>query len=770
MSDAAARAQQPDPKNYRTIPALKEYIERIGAEQINFRRFVVSERRGGYKADRITIKVEPDGTITVWAKEKGTTKDFEPTEVEQAAIKAAFVGLDFPTSIAATNAQVKELRLRLGAILNENFFVLLDVGSDAAIMCQHRIEDDDGKRYAPWTMWSDGEWRMMEPDGLLPLWRPTKKRHTYIMLHEGAKTACLVDRLCYSDDAEAKDARAKHPWAAELKGYDHWGWIGGAPNPHRTDWAKLPAGDVVLALDNDQIGTDAASTISRTLKQRRLGAILFDDKFPKHFDLAEPWPRIEKWWKGERYVGPSLDQMLKPATWATDVLPNPAGKGRPIIKIRPTFVEEWLVSIEPSVFVHRWYCDRHLSPEQFNALVRPFSDTHDTARLMTPIFSSQVDSLTYQPFKRQSGRHVAEVETIEGRRLVNTYRPPDVKPMEGDPGPWLEFMAHLIPDDRDRLETMRWCATLVATEIKMTYALLLISETQGVGKSTLGERILAPLVGMHNASFPSEQMMTENKFNEWRAHKRLIVVHEIYSGHSRVTYDKLKPVVTDDNTTVDRKFMASYTIRNLAEIIAASNSLRAMYLDDDDRRWLVPRVTEQIKPHAYWVGFHAWLNSDGLAIIGWWAEEFLRTVNPVARGEHAPLTSAEQEVIEESMSEGYRIALDLGRMAIKYGEPSENQREQSVVLAVEEVRAHVASRRNMSMDDGRLEKPLLLRKALRAAGLMEPERSKNGTTPRFNIERGKSKSHVLANFRIEAGTEWPDLKPWHKKPDEVEPL
>ena len=128
---------------------------------------------------------------------------------------------------------------------------------------------------------------------------------------------------------------------------------------------------------------------------------------------------------------------------------------------------------------------RHLSPEQFNALVRPFSDTHDTARLMTPIFSSQGDSLTYQPFKRQSGRHVAEVETIEGRRLVNTYRPPDVKPMEGDPGPWLEFMAHLIPDDRDRLETMRWCATLVATEIKMTYALLLISETQGVGKSTL---------------------------------------------------------------------------------------------------------------------------------------------------------------------------------------------------------------------------------------------------------------------------------------------
>ena len=154
-----------------------------------------------------------------------------------------------------------------------------------------------------------------------------------IMLHEGAKTACLVDRLCYSDDAEAKDARAKHPWVAELKDYDHWGWIGGAPNPHRTDWAKLPAGDVVLALDNDQIGTDAASTISRTLKQvTQARCDHVRRKFPKHFDLAEPSPeRFEKCGR-ENATSVLLGSMLKPATWATDVLPNPAGKGRPIIR------------------------------------------------------------------------------------------------------------------------------------------------------------------------------------------------------------------------------------------------------------------------------------------------------------------------------------------------------------------------------------------------------------------------------------------------------
>jgi len=56
---------------------------------------------------------------------------------------------------------------------------------------------------------------------------------------------------------------------------------------------------------------------------------------------------------------------------------------------------------------------------------------------------------------------------------------------------------------RDRIELMRWCATLIARpDIKMNYGVLLISETQGVGKSTLGEKILAPLIGKLNASFP----------------------------------------------------------------------------------------------------------------------------------------------------------------------------------------------------------------------------------------------------------------------------
>ena len=53
------------------------------------------------------------------------------------------------------------------------------------------------KRDLPWTMWSDGKWRCMEPDGLLPCFGLHLLRNNYkpVMLHEGAKTALMVQAM-----------------------------------------------------------------------------------------------------------------------------------------------------------------------------------------------------------------------------------------------------------------------------------------------------------------------------------------------------------------------------------------------------------------------------------------------------------------------------------------------------------------------------------------------------------------------------------------------
>ena len=112
--------------------------------------------------------------------------------------------------------------------------------------------------------------------------------------------------------------------------------------------------------------------------------------------------------------------------------------------------------------------------------------------------------MTYDP-----GEHSGMINR-GGRRLVNCYRPPTIKMAKGEPKLFVEFMEHLVPDEGDRKKLLRWIATLIARpDIRMTYGVLLISTVQGVGKGTLGEAILTPLVGKWNVAVPNEQQLID---------------------------------------------------------------------------------------------------------------------------------------------------------------------------------------------------------------------------------------------------------------------
>jgi hypothetical protein len=439
-------------------------------------------------------------------------------------------------------------------------------------------------------------------------------------------------------------------------------------------------------------------------------------------------------------------------------------------RIRNQFAAEWLWVEEPNAFVHRDQVERLRSRNTFNSRIRSFSDVDDTARLFIRSFSSICDSVVYRPGERPGIIHE------DGRRLVNTFRPSAIAAVEGDPAPFIELMEYMFPIETDRREVMRWCATLVARpEVRIRYSLLLISEVQGIGKTTLGQDILVPLVGKHNASFPSEQMIVDSTFNSWAAHKRLAVVHEIYSGDNKKGYNRLKDKIADTGITINKKYFEPYTIENYLHAVCCSNSVRAIHLDDADRRWLVPRVVEELRDKEKWNAFHAWLKGDGLGIIRGYLEKL--TADPgfvVGTGDHAPLTGMKQEIINESRSDGQRLAYDLGVAATKA--------QNKAVLTVEEVRRWVAGQRRMDLSDHRLEKAMSLKRALVAAGMKEPKLAPGETRRRYKvdisprIDRLKNGPHdyvntyVVANFEIAAGTEWDAIKEHQEPPADVWPL
>jgi hypothetical protein len=289
------RAPSQDTNILNRCPALRAYVERVGATAKNFRRYLVEEEdEAGYKKVSAAIAIK-DGKIDCDSVEHA------PTDAERQAIETEIASVQFPRSIRARRSSLPD---QLAGVDRKDYCVFLAPTGEEILFVQWRKEGE--KPDWPLSFWNDGIWRMMEPDGLLPLYGLDRLKNTTmaVMLHEGAKGARDVQAMV--------DAGRDHPWMTDLREYVHLGWPGGDDAPQRVDWTPIlklrSEVRVVLVCDRDVKGENVTSAISSILR-RKMMALMFDDRFGTTFDLADPWPRHKEWWQGKRYRGPSLDDF-----------------------------------------------------------------------------------------------------------------------------------------------------------------------------------------------------------------------------------------------------------------------------------------------------------------------------------------------------------------------------------------------------------------------------------------------------------------------------
>jgi hypothetical protein len=695
--------------------ALLDYYSRIGAEILNFKRAAVRGQEGHYPTEKASIKVLDDGSIEVSVKDnKIRKKDLDPTEDEQRLIKEQWeiASKRYPRCIEAEKVgaqrQAQDSQAALVArgakeVTTHTFF---NRATGKVTMIHQRFYDDRGVRqFIPHTLWSDGVWRAMEPEGKLPFWKPEKPRKARIMIHEGAKAAEAAERI-------ATDKASPHPWQAFLARYEHWGMIGGALAPSRTNFSELrreTPEEVIYVCDNDWPGKRVLQKVSR-LYERSMKGVIFDSRWPTGWDMADPMPTAL--YHEGRWIGPELEALLKPATYATERVSIP-GTTKFASVITDQFAQEWCHSVVPDVYVHREWPNRIYTAQQFNDVVSPFSDVKNMATKLQEEDAVKGVRLTYSP-GANPGLH--NDDNGDGL-LLNTHVPSKVKLVQGDAKPFLDYIDHLVPDKKDRRELLRWVVTLVARpKVKMLYGCLLVSEAQGVGKSTLGEKILAPLMGKHNSSFPSEADIVNPNYNYWCAHKRLAVVHEIYAGHSSKAYDKLKSVVTDRELTVSMKYLAPYVIENWVHVLACSNSMGALRLSQDDRRWFVPKITNDVASLSFWENLNLWLEKKGgLGIIKDWclkqADEDPTMV--VKQGASAPSSETKDEVIQEGYSESMRVVFQALSMI---REQVEDGKIEGVQVAFDSELVAISRDLRKNGKSQFVERPLTMRRVAKAAG------------------------------------------------------
>lgn len=639
------------------IPAVNEYLSRIGAEPRSLLVAVVKEKQGAYWQDVAVVKFERDGKVSA-------PDAFLPTESEIAKLTAAFSEFEFPKVQKVKSLSGDKIPESLKNAEEKDIFEFRDMDG-SILMVQLRREGEDGeKNYVPYTYWSDGKWRVAEPEGLLPVWGLDQlKNFTTVFIHEGAKAAKYARWLAEAKTPQAKKALAEHPWGEELVGAAHVGWIGGALSPARTDWSVLKYNGMKRAYivsDNDSAGRQAIPAISMRIRVPTFH-LQFTNEWPASFDLADAFPsKMFKEIEGTRhYIGPSFRSCLHPATWATDLIPNERGK--PSVVLRQHFKDMWAYIEEADLWVCTEMPEIVRTEKIVNNMLAGFSHASETTKILLRKYQGRNTKICYRP------DHNGRLVTDRGSSAINLHIPSAIKPVAGDPKPWLDFLNYMFPNEVEREKVEKWCATLIARpDIKMGYGLLLVSEAQGIGKTTLGAEILGKLVGDGNVGFPSEKTITDATFTDWIAQKRLIMCNEIYSGHSWKAYNTLKTYITDKDITINAKYQRPYRIDNWAHMIACSNSLRALRMEEDDRRWFYPEVSEIRWPPEKFKELYNWLQSGGLSIIAHWAEHYGKYVRPQ---DIAPMTDSKREMIAGSRSEAQTEVAVLAEICAKRSEP-----------------------------------------------------------------------------------------------------
>jgi len=734
------------------IAAVRSYLNRIGATMRSMFRAVVQERDGNYFRDLATIHLDrQNGDITVTSPD-GDAAVYEPTDAERREIARDVVRVRWPAPVPLMS--LINLPPELKDAAPANIFEFRDAKGQI-VMVQLRVENGGDKIYLPYTYYSDGRWRTMELDGPLPLWGQDKLQPgVTVFVHEGAKAARAVQQMIEAKTREEQAKLAAHPWGRELTGATHVGWIGGALAAARTDWAILQqhgVKHVVVVADNDPPGNAAVTKISKLLSgyDMIVEVIQFDSRFHLGFDLADAFPD-DMFSTGKdsvrRYGGLSYADALQPATWATMVRAAPARSGpgrpsKPIVKLRPQFSQQWVIVAGEGkpLFVNLGDPSRLYTEEGFNTLVGPFSDVERTSVLFKKqAFPSHVSTIVYEPGDKQG------VINVDGRRSVNTWVPSSIRPREGDPKPFIDFMTYLFPDAGDRPHVLKWCATLIARpRVRMKYGLLLSSAAQGVGKTTLCE-ILRILLGVQNCSAPSVKDVVESGFNSWLIRKRLVFVNEIYEGNSWKASQRLKSFITDQTLEANEKMIRGYTIKNWAHFILCSNADVPVKLDQEDRRFLVPMVTEEKRPKAEWEALYEWLATGGYGIIAAWAEDFVTEHGHVGAGDEAPSTTRKRDLIQDSHSAEEQAVADLASMLTDSAQSSGGQ----AVLVVSDVLLWLKGQSQNQF------KPSIIKAWLEKAGL-------HVSGDRLKVDGCMT---YVAGVAPVAGKCWPELQAYRRKP------
>ena len=265
------------------------------------------------------------------------------------------------------------------------------------------------------------------------------------------------------------------------------------------------------------------------------------------------------------------------------------------------------------------------------------------------------------------------VVTVDGDDYCNSWKPSNIKPIQGDVSPFLEIMEHVYPNLEIR-KIMIWfmAFTVVRPEIKIRWVPLIISRAEGIGKTLVFEKLIAQLVGLQFSRSVGEDELFGN-FNGFASNTKLMMIEEVWVPglEGRKLVNKLKPIQSNDLLRVNEKNLRPYDIQNYINMVIFSNHIDAAAVSKHSRRYFIyisPAVTMDAVKDGWGNEFKKWLNKDGLENVLWYFQNEVN-LDAFEAGGNAPHT-ADKELVA-SMAEDDFASILKERLFMEV-EPFEN--------------------------------------------------------------------------------------------------
>ena len=518
------------------------------------------------------------------------------------------------------------------------------------------------KQIIPWTYTADGWGR-----GQWPAPRPLYR------LNELEARPSDPVLICEGEKATDAAAQWAEPYVATT-------WPGGAQALHLAHWAVLQGRKILLWPDADEAGAMAMLRLADILRPMVAEIKIVDVTGQRDgWDAADAefstWPEARAW------LQPRVRVLDAPAPPAPEPEPAPPPPAPEYAQAEAAVAERDPSSLLPSEWHKRFayvvpddsYFDlaqkQEYSRAAFNAAYRHVR-CH-SVHLNADGKAKRIEAATSYDENRvaMGGRMLAGITYAPGRNVLcehtgqvfgNKWK--DARPTcsGGDPGPWLEHVQRLIPDDAERRHFLDALAFKVQNPgVKINHALL-IGGAQGAGKDSMIAPLLYAIGGETKTNCTSVE--TNELTQPWGyfLENEVIIFNELRQTEAvdrRALENRLKPILAapPELLTVQRKGAHPVQVLNQALVLAMSNFRDAIAIPTEDRRWWVtwtdaPRMAEA-DAAALWRYFHAGGLQAGAAYL---RQRDVSAFNP---GATPPWTDAKTIMVSQarSLSESWLI-------------------------------------------------------------------------------------------------------------------